>query len=173
MRLIEMLLREHSKAQRDRIITYIGRNPKRFADLIQVFQDGPYRVTQRAAWPLSYCAALHPKLVQPHLGKLLTFAKKPGVHDAVKRNVVRLLQFIAIPKKHHAKTIDLCFGFLKNPKEPVAVRVFAMTVLANLAKQHPSLANEIIPMIETQLPYATAAFRNRGAKMLKELSKSW
>lgn len=37
-----MLLREHSKAQRDRIITYIGSNPKRFADLIQVFQNGPY-----------------------------------------------------------------------------------------------------------------------------------
>jgi hypothetical protein len=166
-----MLFREHSKAQRNRIITYIGSNPKRFADLIQVFQDGPYRVTQRAAWPLSHCAALHPKLVQPHLGKLLTFAKKTGVHDAVKRNVVRLLQFIAIPKKYHAKTIDLCFGLLTNPKEPIAARVFAMTVLANLTKQHPLLANEIIPSIETQLPYASAAFRNRGAKVLRELSK--
>lgn len=166
-----MLLREHSKAQRDRIITYIGTNPKRFAELVHLFLNGPYRVTQRAAWPLGYCAALHPVLVQPNLGKLLTFAKKPGVHDAVKRNVIRLLQFISIPKKHHAKTIDLCFGFLGNPKEPVAIRVFSMTVLATLAKQHPSLGNEIIPVIETQLPYATAAFRNRGAKVLRELSK--
>jgi hypothetical protein len=91
------------------------------------------------------------------------------VHDAVKRNVMRLLQFIEIPKNLHGKTINCCLLFLSNPKEPVAVRVFALTVLSNLAVHHPAIKNEVIPIIESQLPYASAGFQNRGSKVLKKI----
>lgn len=61
----QLLQKEHSKKQTDRIVKYIGDDKTRFATLIELFFDGEYRITQRAAWPLSYCVREHPELIQP------------------------------------------------------------------------------------------------------------
>jgi len=162
-------LKEHSKSQCVKIVKYVGNNPIRFSKLIEVFLEGPYRVTQRIAWALSCCVEENTELIHPHLTKILKFTQKPGVHDSVKRNVVRLLQFIDIPKKHQGLVADICFKFFTNTKEPIAVRVFAMTVLANLAMKIQELKNELIPIIEDQMPFGSAGFVSRGKKVLKQL----
>jgi hypothetical protein len=171
MNLVEIIEKEHSSAQRDKIVKYVGNNPKRIEQLVSVFLNGSYRITQRSAWPLSYCFENHPELIKPHLKKILQFTKKPGIHDAVKRNTVRLLQFIDVPKSAQGLVADLCFTFLQDTKEPIAVRVFAMTVLVNLSKTLPELKNELIPIIEDEMPYGSPAFISRGRKALKELKR--
>ena len=164
-------LKEHSKAQCNKIVKYVSNDPKKFAELVNVFLAGPYRVTQRISWPLSCCIEQNTTLIHPHLAKILKYVQRPDVHDAVKRNVVRLLQFIDIPRKNQGVAADICFKFFNDSKEPIAVRVFSMTVLANLAKEIPELKNELIPLIEDQLPYASAGFVSRGRKVLKELKR--
>ena len=166
-----VILKEHSKKQCDKAVTYVGARASRFAQLVDLFLSGPYRVTQRAAWPLSCCVQNHPKLIEPHLKKILNYALKPGVHDAVKRNIVRLLQFIEIPVRLQGQAAAICFQFFYDKKEPIAVRVFSMTVLANLARNLPELKNELIPLIEDQMPYASPGFTSRGSALLKELKK--
>jgi hypothetical protein len=170
MDLRKAILREHSKTQTSRIVAYVGNNKERFKELVTVFLEGPYRVTQRAAWPLTYVVEENPKLIVPHLKAILNFLKKEEIHDAVKRNTIRLLQFIDIPKQHESQVTDLCFQFLTDKKEPIAVRVFAMSVLAQIARKHPDLKKEISVLIEDELPYASAAFVSRGKKVLKQLN---
>jgi hypothetical protein len=169
MNLVEVIEKEHSSAQRNKVIKYVGKDPKRFAELVNVFLNGPYRVTQRSAWPLSYCVQHHPDLIKPHLKRIVEFAKKTNVHDSVKRNTMRLLQFIEVPKSLQGAVADLCFSFLQDMKEAIAIRVFAMTVLTNLAKSHPELKNELIPILEDQMPFGSPGFVSRGTKALKEL----
>jgi len=169
MNLKEAVLKEHSKRQCDKIVRYIGNDPKKFSELIKVFLNGPYRVTQRIAWPLSYCVEKNTTLIHPHLSQILKFVQRPGVHDSVKRNAARLLQFIDIPTRHQGDVADICFKFFSDTKESIAVRVFSMSVLAKLAKKIPELKNELIPIIEDQLPFGSAAFVSRGQKVLKEL----
>lgn len=164
------LLKGHSKTLTDNIVKYIGADQNRFNKLITIFLDGPFRITQRAAWPLSYCVKNHPFLIESHYGPVLKILSKPDIHDAVKRNIVRLLQFVSVPAKYQGKLIELCFK-LMDPKEAVAVRVFAMTVLANLTKQHPDLKKELKLTIEDQLPFGTAAYLSRSKKILKQLEK--
>ena len=171
MNLKEIILKEHSKRQCEKIVAYVGTNPSRFSQLVDLFLAGPYRVTQRAAWPLSHCVERNPALIETHLKKVLKFAATPGGHDAVKRNVVRLLQFIDIPPPLQGQAAVICFQFLSDKKERIAVRVFSMSVLANMAKKLPELKNELIPLIEDQLPFASAAFISRGRKVLNELKK--
>lgn len=166
---VDFLLKKHSKAQKNTIVKYIGNNPKRFAGLVDVFLKGPYRITQWASWPLSSCVELHPNLIKPHLKKILTNVMKPGQHDAVKRNTIRLLQYIDIPKSLQGLAADVCFQLLSDIKEPVAIRAFSITVLSKLALEQPDLKNELIPIIEQQLPYSSAAFVSRARKALKEL----
>ncbi len=169
MNLVKEILTEHSKKQKDKIVSYIGHDPKRFAELVHVFLEGPYRVTQKAAWPVGYCIEQYPDLLKPHFGKILYQLGEKNIHDSVKRNTLRMLQFVRVPKAHQGITTDLCLAFLADAKEPVAIRVFAMTVLANIAKEVPELKNELIPLIEDQLPYASAGFISRGGKVLKQL----
>src|SRR5262245_5811330 len=133
MNILEEVRKEHSKAMCDRIVNYVGTDPRRFARLVEVFLGGPYRVTQRAGWPLSYCVERHPVLIEPHLNRLLNHLKKKGIHDSVKRNTVRLMQFIKIPKALQGKAATICFDFVQDTQEPIAVRCFSMTVLGNIA----------------------------------------
>jgi len=171
MNLVDEILKEHSKKQKDKIVSYVGNDRKRFAQLVDVFLQGPYRVTQRAAWSLSNCIEKYPDLLKPHFKKILGQLSNDNIHDSVKRNILRTLQFVRVPKAHQGVITNLCFGFLADTKEPIAIRVFAMTVLANIAKEVPELKNELIPLIEDQLPYASAGFLSRGGKVLKQLKK--
>jgi hypothetical protein len=168
MDLRKAIQQEHSRTQTDKILEYVGNNPSRFKALVDVFLEGPHRTTQRAAWPLGYCVERNPKLITPHLGHILDYLKKPGIHNAVKRNTVRFLQFIDIPRRYQGKVAATCFQYLES-KEPVAIKAFSMTVLANIAMHNPELKQEIVIVIEDQLPYSSPAFTGRARKVLQQL----
>lgn len=171
MDLQTQLLKGNSKAQAEKIAAFIGSHPARFEELVNLFLAGPYRVTQRAAWPLSICVERNPELVAPHLSSLLRHLSKPGIHDAVKRNTVRLLQHIHIPKRSHGQIADLCFQYLNDKREAIAVRVFSMTVLERIASESPALQRELRIIIEDHLPFASPAYLSRARKILKRLPK--
>ncbi len=166
MNIRQALQSEHSKRQTTAIVEYIGDDADRFAELMKIFFAGEYRLTQRAAWPMNYCAEQHSQLIQPYLPKLMKCLERDDMHDAVKRNIVRLLQYIEIPKRLHAKLYSLCVELVDNPNEGIAVRVFAMTVAARIAKAEPALRRELHLVIEQHLPRATAAFRHRAKAVL-------
>lgn len=169
MNLEEQILKEHSKHNTVRIARWIGNDKKRFRQLMDLFMKGEYRVTQRSAWIVSHCADEHPALILPYLNKMIARMMEPDVHIAVRRNVVRLLQNIEIPPSLAGKVATICFELLASQKEPVAVKCFSMTVLANIAKQEPDLKNEIRLMIEQQMPWGTGGFQSRGKRILREL----
>lgn len=171
MDLQKALLKEHSKAQANQIADYVGDNEPIFKELVDVYLAGPYRITQRASWPLTICVERHPELIKPHLNKILKLLNTPSIHDAVKRNTMRLLQFVEIPKIYHGRVADLCFNYLGDKKEPVAVKAVSMTVLAQITEAVPELKRELKMIIEDQLPYSSPGFIARANKVLKVLNK--
>lgn len=172
MDLTRELLRAHTKSQATKIADYVEDSPARFKVLVDTFLKGPYRITQRASWPLNLCIERHPALVKPHLKRILKLLQEPGIHDAVKRNTMRFLQFCTIPRALHGNVADLCFQYLESKKEAVAVKVFAMTVLSNLIENEPDLKKELRIILEDQLPYASAGFTVRAHRVLKALGNS-
>ena len=168
MNLREEILKEHSKAQRDKIIEWVGDAQQRFDDLFRLFLKDENRVSQRASWPVSYCVEAHPEFMQHHLKELLQNLERPNLHDAIKRNTIRLLQEIPIPEKYHGQVMNICFGYVENPTEAVAIKAFSLTVLGNLAIQYPEIIPEIKLLIEDQLPHQTAAFKSRAKRLMKQ-----
>jgi len=162
------LMSDLSKANMERLADWIGDDEERFAALMELFFGGPARVTQWSAQLVSKCIDRFPMLVVPYLGRMIDLLVQP-VHASVKRNTVRCLQFIDVPEKHWDKTVEFCFRLLQSHSEPIAVKVFAMTVLANLAEKMPEIGNELRLIIEDQLPYGSAGFVSRGTKILKKL----
>ncbi len=169
MNLEAEILKEHSKRNTVRLAAWVGADKKRFKELMDLFLKGEYRVTQRSAWIVRHCAEKHPKLVEPYLDTMLERMMEQGVHVAVKRNVIGILQDIEIPKKLYGKVASLCFDFFES-NEPIAVRVFSMTVLATIAKHEPDLKKELRLIIEQRMPWEGAAFQSRAKRTLKELS---
>lgn len=166
MDLKSAILQEHSKTQTDAIVRYIGNNKERFAELMQLFFAGEYRVTQRAAWPMSYCVREHPELVKPYFKKLVQLLQTPGIHNAVVRNILRLLQDISIPKAYHGPLMNHCFTLIEKNDEPAANKAFSLTILDHLSKQYPDIRQELQLIIRERWDYETPAFRSRGRKIL-------
>jgi hypothetical protein len=170
MNLEQEILKEHSKQNIVRLAQWIGSDKKRFMLLMDVFLEGEYRVTQLSAWLVSHVADKHPELLAPYIDKMLKRMMESNVHVAVKRNVLRILQFVELPKRLYGKVAAHCFDFLES-NEPIAVRVFSMTVLANIAKHEPDLKNELRLIIEKRMPWEGAGFKARGKKVLKQLNR--
>ncbi|MDD8018902.1 MAG: hypothetical protein PHP42_11055 [Bacteroidota bacterium] len=166
------ILKEHSKQQSMKIASWIGGNKDRFAELMELFLNGDYRITQRSVWIISLCVEQYPSLATPWLRKMIKKTQEADVHDAVKRNAVRLLQFVDIPRSLQGTVANLCFAFLQSADTPIAVKAFSMTVLANIAKQEPDLKYELKAVIDLMLPYSGAGIQSRGKKVLSQLAKN-
>ncbi len=161
--------RHYSKAHAESIVRQIGDDAELFKQLVKLLFSTDKNTAMRASWILSMCAEKYPQLIFPHLSKIISRTEEPTVSGSVKRNVVRSLQFIEIPKRFQGRVVNLCFSFLQNQKEEIAVKAFSMTVLANIARQQPELKNEIRLVIEEILPYGSAGVVSRGKKVLKQL----
>lgn len=170
MRLKEEILKEHSKAHIVYLANKIGPDQEAFDELIALFLGDEYRVTQRAAWVVTHCVEAQPWLIEKHLKPIIENLQNP-VHDAVKRNTIRIIQSMDIPEELLGLSAELCFQFLNSGTEPVAIKAFSMTVLFNIVKKYPDLKDELKMSIEDQLPYGSAGFKSRGRKILKSLEK--
>ena len=162
------ILKEYSKPQVVKVANYIADDKERFAELLDLMLDQEYRISQRAAWVMSHCVDTHQHLIIPHLKKVISNLRGP-IPVAVTRNTLRILQFIEIPTDLLGEIADIGFKIMESGNQPIAVKVFAMTVLANICEQEPELKNELVILIEDQMPYGSAGFKNRGGKILKKL----
>ncbi len=166
MKLRQTILKEHSKANCMRIVKWIGDDQKRFDELFHLFIHDEYRVVQRAAWPLSYAVIRHPEFIHKHFAALIKNLQKPGIHEAVKRNTLRLLQHIGIPGRFHARLLNLCFDYIAAPQEKAAIKAFSLTILYKLSRIYPEIEQELKTVIEDRWDIETAAFRSRARNIL-------
>lgn len=170
MNLEKQLLLIHSKENTILIRDYIFSQPPTFRDLMTLFTNSEYRLTQRTAWVVGMIGNEKPEWFYPYFGLLLKSLEKPK-HDSVARNVYRTLQFLEIPEEHQGLLFDLCIRDLLNPKSAIAIKVFCMTVAFNITKIHSELKAELAAVIENQLPYASTGQLSRSMKLLKILKK--
>ncbi len=168
MNLRQEILKEHSKARCNKIVDWVGNSQARFDELFGLFLGDESSVVQRAAWPVSYCVAAHPAFINKHWASLVNYLQKSNLHNAVKRNSTRLLQYVVIPKKYQGQLMNICFGYLASPSEPVAVKVFSLSVLGKFSAIYPGIIPEIKLLINNQLPTQSAGFKSRAKKILEQ-----
>ena len=166
----KLLEAEHSKVQTMHVVNYIGEDNERFEALMQLFFAEDWCLNQRASWPLPIIIKKTPLLIDPYLEQLIENLENPS-HNAVVRNTVKLFQEIYIPEEFQGQVINICMKLLADPKEPVANRVFSMTVIYNISKKWPDLQNELGILIESQLENESPGFKSRGKKISKLIAE--
>lgn len=173
MNIRESILQDTSKGNILRIAQWVAEDKQRIKELIHLFLHDEYRVVQHSAWIISYVAQMKPGYISPYLKQMVGRMGDTGVPVAVKRNVLRILQFMPMPQSLHEPLINYCFEYITNEKETVAVRAFSMTVLANIVINYPDLKKELVLIIEDAMEHQelTAGFISRAKKTLAFLKK--
>ncbi len=166
MNIREALNTEYSKNQTLKIVEYIGDDELKFAELVEIFLEGEYRLTQRSVWSFSYCVENNPHFVKPYLENFVNHLTRNDAHDSVKRNIVRMLQFIEIPEDLLDKVYSPCLDIIDNPKEPIATRAFAITVAEKIAKAEPELIKELQLVFNQHFKHSSPVFQSRAKKVL-------
>lgn len=171
------LLREHNRKNALVIAEYIGDDKERFADLMKIFFGDDHRLTQRAAWPINLIAEMRPQMTAPHIKKFIDILTRDDLHSGVKRNIMRLLQFVDIPERFIGKFYSHCIDLLENPNEPVAVKAFAVHSAVKIANGTHELLDELRMIVGPQLADSTPALHSVAKKLfsaaeIKELLKS-
>ena len=170
MELDKLLLSNHSKLTTTKVIQWVDNDSEKFNILMSYVLGVDVVLAQRAAWAMSYIVIEQPKLIAPHLNKLLILVKEP-VHHAIKRNTFRFLKEIEIPKKSLSLALDVCFNAVSNPNEPIAVICFAFNTLLKIAKQFPEIKNEILFATELHQENMSAGVKHTIKKVRKEIMK--
>ncbi|WP_346238644.1 hypothetical protein ABDK00_007655 [Niabella insulamsoli] len=169
MNLISLLERPYTKAQANDIVNWIGNDQKRFDALLKIFLSEETLLVQRASWPLSYCVANHPRLINKHYDRLINYLKATGKPAAIRRNILRAFdQLDPIPENYHGELMDACFGFIEDPNEAIASQAFALGILSKFAKIYPEIKPELLLIVEDRFPNAPPAFRSRAKKLLRK-----
>jgi hypothetical protein len=165
------LLKEHSYENSERIAWYIFDNKDTFSQLMELFWEGNNTITQRATWVIIICTEWRPKMVKPFIEPMILKLKEAKLSDSIKRNTVRILAEFPIPKQMEGEITEICFNYLNNPSEAIAIRVFSMIILERIMEKYPELIPELIESIEKGLDYGSTGFKNRGNKVLKNLQQ--
>ena len=160
----------NSKDWENTAARYVSDSKPRFSQLMDCFYHGDFRLSHRATLIILQVAPNKPRWLAEQIPVMARTLKKE-LPDWYKRNLLRILQYHKIPEQQWGHVADQCFNYLASVKEPVAVKVFSMTVLYNLTRDLPDLAKELRFLIEEQYPLGSAGFKARGRKVLKQLDK--
>lgn len=167
MDLIAEISSASSNTEIKKLAQGVCNNPNRLKLIIDTFLSTDLRTTQKCAHVLSFVSESCPKQLIPFVARLVdVLHREPSV--AVKRNIVRILQNQSIPTSEQGRLADICFKFLLG-QEPIAVKVFSMTILHNLCKEYPEMSNELRIVIEDLMEHGSAGILSRGKKILASL----
>lgn len=168
---LEQILSEHySKAITQKVVSELIAQPKRIPEIIHLFQKKEQHLSVYAGWIISYLGENNPQLIKNHLSVIIQKLDDEENNSALIRNIFRTLQFVEIPHQYEGFVLTKGFDFLNNNNSPIAVKVFAMTVIFNLSKKYPEITNELKLSLENQFEHASAGFKSRASKILKELT---
>lgn len=168
--ILKILEKGNNRIMADQVVQAIINEPSNMPDLMDCFLSSDMRISQLASWPIGLLGEREPELLGEYLPELIE-SMNNAPHDAITRSSLKALQHINIPEEIEGPLFEIAYAFLNEPKKAIAIRVFAMTVCVNIAKNHKFLAEELQQCIEGLYPHGSVGFKARARKELKELKK--
>ncbi len=167
----ELVKRPHNKQTINEIIEFIGHDAKLFEELMVHFLGNNLRITQLTSWVVGHIGEKQPQLIAPYHQQMVEQLRHDDRHNAIRRNIVRLYQFVPIPELIEGELYDICMGFILDPKEAIAVKAFSMRVCELIAVKYQELIPELSDAIQNCMIDASSGIKNRGSHTLRRLEK--
>ena len=164
------LFPDTSRRTADIAVSVICNNPEIFKNVLDLAFEDNGVFAMRAARALNLAAVKRPELVRPFLNdiavKLPTF--KTG---GVKRCLLKTISERSFDYDENTLglLVNICFDWVNDPQEEIAIKVYALEVLYRTSQFHPDLKPELIACIERLMPEASSGIKVRGKRYLKRL----
>ncbi len=168
MDFITQLKAETSRRNIDLVVQAVMEHPEEFDNLYQLIYSDIPRIPNIAAWALEKCVEQNPAFLAPYIHEVIDFLPQIR-YSGLRRSLTKSLTFCEIPEERLGELLDICLGWLQDPKIKTAVKIYSMQILLDIARKEPDIRFELIPVIESQLDYNTVGFENRGKKTIKAL----
>ena len=166
------ILKERSTNHWQTIIKAVHQSPALLSNLISYTYDADDRLSFHASWIMDKCIEQQPQLLhQKQVSRIVKSVLRHS-NQSVIRTSLRLLSRQKLPKSVLGSLVDQCFKWLMSNKSDIAVKVHAMQILCNVTLEKTALKNELIMVIEDQMPQESAGFRARAKMVLKKLKNS-
>ena len=160
---------KNSKQTWQTIINDVGDNPIKFKEAMSIFFSDDLELVKRISQVIGVIGEQQPQLIEPYLPQLVNMLDQNPI-ISVKRNVLRIFQFIHIPENLEGNLFDKCLTYMTAFEEPKAVKVFSMTILRKICTKYPDLAHEVLCSLEILLSEDKApGIQSRGKKELKKI----
>ncbi len=167
MNFYQILNQPYAKKALKNVVSEIISNADKLTEIIELFNHNNQHISNYAGWIISYIGEENPELLKKHLPLIIQKLESKENSQAMVRNIFRTLQFVEIPKKQEGFVLTKGFEFLNNNNSSIAVKVFSMSVLFNFSKKYPEIQNELKLSLENQMEHASAGFKCRATKILK------
>ena len=154
-----------------KIITYADKDTEKLKELMTYFLGDNARISQVTSWAVGHIGESQPMLFKPYHSQLLARFKNRQNHNAIRRNIARIYQFIEIPQHIESELFDLCLQAILSPYEAIAIRAFCMTIGERIATKYQELIPELTIAIESTYDTGTSGIRNRAMHTLQRLKK--
>ena len=165
----ELLSKKASRANSFKVVELVGEDYENYKELIGLIIENVSPITEKAAWAMNHCFDNGGGFFGDYFLEMAQVLADREYSDSVKRNIVRIFQFIDIPEQFQASIIDSCFALVTNKKTAIAVKAFSLGVLEKMSKIYPELKNELVAVIEDLLPKASSGLKNRGQHILRRI----
>jgi hypothetical protein len=148
-------------------------NHNNIEELVNFCLHDNFLISSKASWVLSHCNDLDYKAVVPFYVKLINNLKNKNLHKGVIRNTLRLFQKELVPKKQESFMLDICYEYIQNPNQAIAVRAFAMTIIYNISKPYPELLIELKAILQLiNHPEESPGIKSRIKNTLKDIEQT-
>ncbi len=167
----EALSHDSRRAMIETIADAIGENKTYFSEVLEIAYTAKDMSSSRAARVIDMCTERNLELGN-HFANNIALKLMSLKDSRTKRSLCRIMtRHLPNNEDVLGHFINFAFEQITSPKEPVALKVYAMQALFNISKKIPDIKNELIGVIEEEMPKNTYAFTGRGNMLLKKMKK--
>lgn len=166
----EILKELHKKRDFKLYLPYFIKDKNLVERFISYCKETNYPKPEYASWLFSHLAAQHPQVLYKHYFELIDIWISSKNHT-LHRNLLKTIVQLPFKPYREGELLDKLIEHLNNTETKVAVKAYAMDMLMNFLKRYPEITPEIIESIENQFENASAGFKARGKRFIKEVSK--
>jgi hypothetical protein len=172
--LIDNLNRRFTKEESINLSFEIALDSDFAAVILQKLQESDTKAAFNILWSLRNLFDFELDALPNLVELILDLFRKFPTNQSILRDGVGLLQNTNIPPAVEGKVYDVCFGFLQDTSNSIAVKAFSMTVCFNLAENHLELLRELELQIKDILLLqgdSSPAIYSRGNAILKKINQ--
>lgn len=169
---IEPFLTDSSKKLVELAREAVLSNPDKYYDaMVEMAFSDDLKKSNRAARIITFINFENKELIKPYISRIIHNIE--GMSSSKQMNFLYLLidHVDLLDEEELGVLVSFCFDWMISDKATPGVKVTSLEILLKVTRKIPELKDELMLIIEDQLPKNTKAFQSRGTRALKILNE--